>query len=175
MRAMLIAVVLGYLVATMFLIAGVSRAVQVCMDLRPGIDFNEMMNLLLEPAFMAGVSVVMLLLIQIATFLERLMYSQLREEKRRAMGSRKSEEPGGVPAAQAAAPTPVQESPSALSRGLHLCERFARATAPSRGLHLYERFVRASAPAPVQESPVVQSPAAAAPVEEAKPADSQVS
>ncbi|WP_067777698.1 hypothetical protein [Akkermansia glycaniphila] len=130
---MLIAVVLGYLVATMFLIAGVSRAVQVCMDLRPGIDFSEMMNLLLEPAFMVGVSVVMLLLIQIATFLERLMYSQLREEKRRTMESRKGEEQAAVPAVQAVAP------------------------------------------APVQESPVVSPTAAAAPVEEAKAGDSQVS
>lgn len=133
MRTMLIAVVLGYLVATMFLIAGVSRAVQVCMDLRPGIDFSEMMNLLLEPAFMVGVSVVMLLLIQIATFLERLMYSQLREEKRRTMESRKGEEHAAVPAVQAVAP------------------------------------------APVQESPVVPPAAAAAPVEEVKAADSQVS
>lgn len=111
MRTMLIAVVLGYLVATMFLIAGVSRAVQVCMDLRPGVDFNEMMNFLLEPAFMVGVSVVMLLLIQIATFLERLMYSQLREEKRNAMECRKLEEPESVPVAQAAAPEAVQARP----------------------------------------------------------------
>lgn len=104
MSAMLIAVVLGYLVATMFLIAGVSRAVQACMDLHPGVEFNEMMSLLLEPAFMVGVAVVMLLLIQIATFLERLMYSQLREEKRRAMKCSQAEEADAVPAA-------VQEKP----------------------------------------------------------------
>ena len=109
---MLIAVVLGYMVATMFLIAGVSRAVQVCMELCPGIEFNEMMNLLLAPAFMVGVAVVFLLLIQIATFLERLMYSQLRQEKQRAMECKRSEDAANVvPTLPTAAPAPAQESP----------------------------------------------------------------
>ncbi len=107
---MLIAVVLGYLVATMFLIAGVSRAVQVCMELCPGIEFHEMMNLLLSPAFMVGVAVVMLLMIQMATFLERLMYSQLRQEKRQTAECRPADE---ASVSRSAVPAAVQEPAAA--------------------------------------------------------------